>query len=73
MLDTMVSPGEEYAHSVTSDGTIYFSFRKDGGRMFDIACARMKNGKYEAVQRLPAGINTTSYEDGPYISQIKIT
>jgi len=68
MLDTVVFPGEEYAHSVAANGTIYFSFRKDGGRMFDIACAHILNGKYGNAQRLPQSINTTSYEDGPFIS-----
>jgi Tol biopolymer transport system component len=67
-FDTTVSTGVEYAHSISRNGTIYFSFRKDGGRTFDIACAKKQGDHYLPIEILPAGINSTSYEDGPYIA-----
>lgn len=67
-FDTSVSTGVEYAHSMSRNGTIYFSFRKNGGRIFDIACARKQGDHYQPIEILPEGINTTAYEDGPFIA-----
>ena len=60
--------GEDYAQSESMEGSIYFSFRRDGGKIFDIACARMVDGKYLPPEILPQGINTPYYEDGPFIA-----
>ena len=67
-FDTTVSRGEEYAHSVSKNGSIYFSFRRDGGRTFDIAFSKKIKTGYTKPQPLPAGVNTTYYEDGPFIA-----
>jgi len=67
-IDTTVSNGEDYAQSEAENGNIYFSIRRDGGKVFDIAFAKMEDGKYQKPELLPAGINSPNYEDGPYIA-----
>lgn len=67
-IDTTVSKGDDYAHSITSDGTFYFSVRRQGGREFDIVYSRKRGGKYQKPEKLPYNINTTKYEDGPFIA-----
>lgn len=67
-FDTTVSKGEDYAHSTNREGDMYFSFRRRGGAEFDIAWAPKIGGKYASPSKLPYGINTTDYEDGPFIA-----
>lgn len=67
-LDTVVCDGTQYAHSVTKKGSIYFSFRKDGGKIFDIAKADKIGASYKKPQILSGGINSDNTEDGPYVS-----
>lgn len=67
-FDTTVSKGEDYAHSPNTAGDMYFSFRRRGGAEFDIAYASKIGGKYASPIKLPYGINTMEYEDGPFIA-----
>jgi len=62
-LAQSICEGYEYSHSVSKKGTMVYSFRKENGKVFDLAM--IANGKREV---LPAPINTNGYEDGPYIS-----
>jgi Tol biopolymer transport system component len=62
-LSRSVCEGYEYSHSVSSKGTLFYSFRKDNGKVFDIAM--IKDGKRQV---LPSPINSDKTEDGPYIS-----
>ncbi len=67
-FDTTVSVGEDYAHSTTTDGTIYFSIRRQGGRIFDIVRAKKTGNGFEKTETLPYNINTIQSEDGPFIA-----
>ena len=67
-FDTTVSTGTEYAHSITKNGSWYFSSRKNGGRIFDIYYSKKENGNYTIPLQLPYNINTTETEDGPFIA-----
>ena len=66
-LDTTVSSGREYAHSISRNETIYFSSRRHEEGYFDIFSSRKEDGKYLTPEALANGINTEGYEDGPYI------
>lgn len=67
-FDTTVSTGAEYAHSISSNGTVYFSRPVKGSKNFDIRKANKVDGKYMVPEFLPSNINSTEYEDGPYIA-----
>jgi Tol biopolymer transport system component len=67
-FDTVVSSGVEYAHSVTENGTLYFSSSMGGGTSFNIRKSGNLNGKYARPVLLPYNINSVGYEDGPYIA-----
>jgi Tol biopolymer transport system component len=65
-LDSVIMKGFEYGHSVSKNGTIYFSSRRQGS--FDIFYAKWINNKYQQPQLLENGISTSGYEDGPFIA-----
>lgn len=67
-FDTTVSKGREYAHSITGNGTLYFSFLPENGGAMDIQKAEIINGSYAKPAVLPFNINSVDYEDGPYIA-----
>ncbi len=67
-FDTVVSKGKEYAHSITKNGTLYFSVAPVDGMSMNIQKAEMKNGSYTKPVLLPYSINSVGYEDGPYIA-----
>jgi tetratricopeptide (TPR) repeat protein len=67
-FDSTVATGIEYASSIASSGNVYFSCRKQQGRIFDIYHSSINNGNYLRPEPLPFNINTTSYEDGPIIA-----
>src|SRR6185503_5231590 len=48
-LDSSICQGVEYSHSVSKNGTFYFSFRKEGGKIFDIGCAKQTGNSYSKV------------------------
>jgi hypothetical protein len=58
--------GFEYAHSNSKKGTIYFSSRRLGS--FDIFSANWVDHKFQRPKLLENGINTSGYEDGPFIA-----
>jgi Tol biopolymer transport system component len=60
--------GVEYAHSVSQKGTICFSFRKQGGKIFDLACAKRRGDSYASLELLGSDINTEQTEDGPCLA-----
>ena len=65
-LDSTIMKGFEYGHSVSENGTIFFSSRRLGS--FDIFSAKWISHKYQEAQLLGNGINTSGYEDGPFIA-----
>ena len=67
-LDSTIMKGFEYAHSISKKGTIFFSSRRPGTRDFDIFSAKWVNHKYRGSQLLNDKINTSGYEDGPFIA-----
>lgn len=69
-LDSTLSKGFEYAHSVSEHGTIFFSARKveDGKPKWNIYFSSRLNGVYREPKKLGPAINDGSYVDGPYIS-----
>ncbi len=67
-VDTTVSKGMEYAHSVGTSGTIYFSGPGTTASNFEIQKAAFRNGHYAKPVPLPAAINGAGYEDGPFVA-----
>jgi len=68
-VDTLASQGHEYAHSVTKDGTLYFSSPHEGGTSLNIYRAKqMENGRFSTPALLPYSINSPGYEDGCFIA-----
>lgn len=67
-LDTSVSKGQDYAHSVAQNGTLYFSSALGGGTNWNIQRSTLQNGRYTQPQVLPFSINSVDYEEGPYIA-----
>ncbi len=67
-FDTSVSVGKSFAHSVTNDGTIYFSVSGQGGTNWNMQFSEKSGGKYKKPELLPYSINSFGYEDGPFIS-----
>lgn len=67
-MDTAVFQPEDYAHSITNSGKIYTSFRKNNGRIFDIACYEKTPAGYNLPAVLPYNINSSKTEDGAFIA-----
>ncbi|MGZ8553438.1 MAG: hypothetical protein ACXWV8_08530, partial [Chitinophagaceae bacterium] len=67
-FDTTVLKGQDYGHSVTSNGTLYFSSLMGGGTNFNIRKSENLNGRNIQPVLLPYSINSVDYEDGPYIA-----
>ncbi len=67
-LDTTVSQGQDYAHSITKNGTLYFSSSLGGGTNWNIRKSDYINGRQSRPVLLPYSINSVDYEEGPYIS-----
>lgn len=66
-IDTIVSKAEEFSHSVSKRGTLYFSSAL-GGKDMNLHYSVWDNNSYSKPVTLPATINTPGYEDGPYIA-----
>ncbi len=72
-METSLSRGSEFAHSVTRDGTIYFSsgFLEDPSKNrsgWSIFKASPHHPKHRKTESLPYSINSLGYEDGPFIA-----
>ncbi|MBC7947543.1 MAG: PD40 domain-containing protein [Chitinophagaceae bacterium] len=67
-FDTAISRGGDYAHSVTSNGTLYYTSLLGGGTNFNIRTSRKSKDGYAKPVVLPYSINSVDYEDGAYIS-----
>lgn len=67
-FDTSVTRGQDYAHSITQNGTLYFSSSLSGGTNFNICKSERINGKNQQPVILPFNINSVGYEDGPFIA-----
>ncbi len=72
-IDTSISKGHEFAHSVDANGTLYFSsgfFSEalNGKSGWSIYRSDNINGHYSKPIRLPYNINSMGYEDGPFIA-----
>ncbi len=67
-VDTTVSAGHEYAHSIAATGTFYFSSSLGEGTSLNLRRSAKVNGTYDAPLLLPYNINSVGYEDGPYVA-----
>ena len=69
-LDSAVSKGFEYAHSVSRKGNLFFSAREvtDGIPRWKIYYSNLIKGKFTEPKSLDSTINNGAYIDGPYIS-----
>jgi hypothetical protein len=67
-FDTAVLQGREYAHSISRNGTLYFSASLGGGTNFNIQRSERLNGSNAQPVALPYSINSVGYEDGPFIA-----
>src|SRR5688572_21085935 len=67
-FDTTVSNGEDYAHSITKDGTLYYSTSEGGAINWCLRSAQKTNDHYLESELLPYSINSVDYEDGPYVA-----
>jgi len=69
-LDSTISPGYEYAHSISQKGDLVFSTRQviDGRPKWSIWYSKFANGKNQRPEKLPEAINDGSYVDGPYLA-----
>ncbi|MDX1941782.1 MAG: hypothetical protein SFU99_14575 [Saprospiraceae bacterium] len=67
-IDTSVSRAQEFSHSISKSGTLYFSALPSSGDNMDIYKAEKTNTGYTKPALLASPINSTGYEDGPYIS-----
>jgi Tol biopolymer transport system component len=65
-FDTVVSKSQEFSHSITESGSMYFSAAT--GPDMNIFSAEKTSTGYSEPTMLPTGINTPGYEDGPYIA-----
>jgi hypothetical protein len=67
-FDTTISKGQDYAHSMTKNGTLYFSSALGGGTNWNIRKSEKVNGSYTKPVPLPYSINSVGYEEGPCIA-----
>jgi Tol biopolymer transport system component len=69
-LDSAVSKGFEYAHSVSGKGDLFFSAREviNGTPRWKIYYSDFIKGRYTKPKSLDSSINNGAYVDGPYIS-----
>jgi len=69
-LDSTVSKGFEYAHSVSKKGSLFFSSREVVNEkvVWKIYFSNLINGKYTEPEPLDSAINNGAYVDGPFIT-----
>lgn len=67
-FDTTASQGQDYAHSMSKNGTLYFSSSMTAGTNWNIRKSEKRNGRYTKPELLPYDINSRDYEDGAYIA-----
>jgi hypothetical protein len=72
-IDTTVSRGFEFAHSITNDGTLFFSAgffdqQLNGKTGWSIYKSSDVNSSSPITSRMPYSINSMGYEDGPYVA-----
>jgi len=67
-FDTLVSNGSEAAHSITKNGTMYFSSFLIAHTDWSIRKSEKTNGHYSESTLLPFNINSAGGEDGPFIA-----
>ncbi|WP_336515108.1 hypothetical protein [Pollutibacter soli] len=67
-IDTTISSGKEYAHSVSATGNIFFSVPITGGNNMDIFTSSITTDQKLSPVQLPYNLNSIGYEDGPFIA-----
>lgn len=68
-FDTTVARGQEYAHSITKNGTLYFSSpHHGGGTSLNINKSEKADTGYTKPSLLLYSVNSVGYEDGPCIA-----
>ena len=68
LFDTTVLKGENYAHSITKDGTMYYSTSKGGSVNWCLYSVQKTSEGHLKSELLPYSINSVDYEDGPYVA-----
>lgn len=68
-LDSTVSKSGDYSPSIANSGNLYFTHGPFRSPNWDIFIAENNNGLKGVVVKLPPVINTSGYEDGPFIAQ----
>lgn len=63
-----LSAFEDYYPIITSSGNLYFNSQREGGGTNNIFRARLLNGEYGSVERLPAPINSEYREFDGYVA-----
>ncbi len=66
MVGAPVATGGEFAFSLSSDGTLYFTRGIDG--VFDLFRAEATGDGFGPPERLPDEVNSPDHEDGPFIT-----
>lgn len=66
LVSQNVLPDGAYANSISEQGTLYFTHGPFRSPDWNILSSRLENGHYTTPK--PVDINTTYYEDGPYVS-----
>lgn len=64
VLDTNIFKGNIYANSISKNGTMYFTIGANGTSDWNI----YKTDNAGKIKPLPPSINSTGYEDGPFIA-----
>lgn len=67
-LDSAVSKSGDYSPSVAKNGNLYFTHGPFRSPDWNIHMAESVNGKLSQAVKLSSSINTSSYEDGPFIA-----
>jgi len=67
-LDSIVSKGGEYSPSIASSGNLYFTYGPFRSPDWNILMTKYIRGSNAEPTQLPATINTSGYEDGPFVA-----
>jgi hypothetical protein len=64
-----ISEYEDFYPVITANGNLYFNSQRGKQRGNNIYCAKYQSGVYQAAEKLPAPINSDSWEFDAYVYQ----
>ncbi len=67
-LDSVISKGGEYSPSITNNDNLYFTYGPFRSPDWNILIAKDIRGSNTEPSQLPPTINTSGYEDGPFVA-----